>query len=359
MANLNDFRVVAGVTQVKAIQYNRTLDSTLRGDMANTETLAANKTLVDADFPLQVLNPTAARDVTLPAVAASNHPFNIVNANAIYALTVKNAGGTVIGIVAASSSGNFASNGATWYTLFSIGSWTAGTGVWSYSSADAPIFVISVNNDQTGIIGVGMKIKLTQGTDKYFIVHAVGAFSGGVTLLTVYGGTDFTLANSAIATPSWSSHEAPLGFNLNRDKWSVILFDTTNASIATPTHQVWLNPGSLSIVAPIGAWNVSYSVVHDLSITPSVAQVYALRFSLSLSNSSESTPALTASNGGTLPVMTGALARFMQIKSSIVLTVAAKTPLYLMSYWGSGTALSVSFRGDLAPTRVQLVDAYL
>jgi hypothetical protein len=135
--------------------------------------------------------------------------------------------------------------------------WTAGTGTWSYSSADAPTFVISVNNDQTGIIGVGQRIKLTQTTAKYFIVTAVGAYSGGATLITVYGGTDYTLANAAISTPFWSNVKAPFGFPMSPAKWTVTVTDTSDRTQASPTINVWYNLGSVSISAPIGIWKTT------------------------------------------------------------------------------------------------------
>jgi len=117
MADLTDYHVVDGVDDVLAVQYNRIIDSTVRGELSNIESLTANKTLTDADFALQIFTPTAARDVTLPAIVAANHPFYIVNASATYALTVKNADGTTIGTVAVSSSGSFASDGVTWHSF--------------------------------------------------------------------------------------------------------------------------------------------------------------------------------------------------------------------------------------------------
>ena len=91
--------------------------SVMRASGANIETLTANKTLVDANYALQIYTPTAARDVTLPAVASTNHPFYVINASATYALTVKNAGGATIGIVAISSSGSFASDAIAWHSF--------------------------------------------------------------------------------------------------------------------------------------------------------------------------------------------------------------------------------------------------
>lgn len=115
MTDLTNYRVTDGIDDVLAAQYNRVIDSIVRGELSNTETLAANKTLINADYALQVLSPTAARDVTLPAVGTTNHPYYIVNASASYALTVKNAGGTTIGIVPVSSAAMFVSNGTAWY----------------------------------------------------------------------------------------------------------------------------------------------------------------------------------------------------------------------------------------------------
>ncbi len=47
---------------------------------ANTETLTANKTLVDGDEPIQYLDPSAsAFTVELPAEGSANHIFYFVN----------------------------------------------------------------------------------------------------------------------------------------------------------------------------------------------------------------------------------------------------------------------------------------
>lgn len=115
MTDLTNYRVTDGIDDVLAAQYNRVIDSIVRGELSNTETLSANKTLTNADYPLQVLSPTAARNIILPAVGTTNHPYYIVNASASYALTVKNAGGTTIGIVPVSSAAMFVSNGTAWY----------------------------------------------------------------------------------------------------------------------------------------------------------------------------------------------------------------------------------------------------
>lgn len=119
-------------------------------------------------------------------------------------------------------------------TLVGAG-WIGDPNTWTYSSADAPTFVASVNADVTGILSEGMRIKLTQTTAKYFIVTAVAAFSGGATLITLYGGTDYVLANAAITAPAYSSAYAPLGFprSLEAIESAIVLIAETILSIDT------------------------------------------------------------------------------------------------------------------------------
>lgn len=136
MTNLNDFHVTDGVTDVLAAQYNRVIDSIVRGELSNTESLTGAKTLIDADYPLQVFTPTAARDVTLPAVGVANHPFWIVNASGTYALTVKNAGGSIITTITPSMACQVVSNGTTWSAMVQVpAAGTAGNALISDGSA--------------------------------------------------------------------------------------------------------------------------------------------------------------------------------------------------------------------------------
>lgn len=85
----------------------------------DTETLADDKVLVDADAAIQFLDPGgAAREVELPAEGNDNHPFLIVNtADAAEALTVKDDSGGTIGTVARDEAKLFVSNGSVWRQL--------------------------------------------------------------------------------------------------------------------------------------------------------------------------------------------------------------------------------------------------
>lgn len=82
--------------------------------------------------------------------------------------------------------------------------WSELSESWSYASATT----ITVPTDATTRFRVGDKIRLKQGGGyKYFYIYVVAA-----TLLTVTGGTDYTVANSAITDIAISRDSEPLGF---------------------------------------------------------------------------------------------------------------------------------------------------
>jgi hypothetical protein len=230
-----------------------------------------------------------------------------------------------------------------------VNGWVAASGTWSYSSADAPTFVISVNADMTATVSAGMRIKLTQTTAKYFIVTAVGAFSGGATLITVYGGTEYTLADAAITGPYYSPVKAPLGFPLDPAKWTVTTTDTTQRSQATPTANVWYNLGGVSISVPIGAWRVSYQVAVHAAKTNSCDGFCTL----STANNSQSSAEWTAFTANA----TNATYFFAYREG--FLTLAAKASYYLNTMTGTTVVANIYNRNELSTLVIRAVCAYL
>jgi len=90
--------------------------------------------------------------------------------------------------------------------------------------------------------------------DKIFLVHANPTSS----TLTLYGGTDFQLSNSAISNVYYSKVKNPQGYNGNIDKWSI--FNTTSGfatQVINPVQGTWYNVGG-SITIPIGDWELEY-----------------------------------------------------------------------------------------------------
>jgi hypothetical protein len=243
-------------------------------------------------------------------------------------------------------------------TLQSILDWIADENTWTYSSADDPTFVISVDADMTGLIGVGNRIELVQsGSTKYFIVTAVGTYSGGATLITVFGGTDFDLANETISSPKYSRVKAPFGFPMDKTKWRVTLTDETYAVQNSPTASVWYNLGSLSIDIPIGSWRVYWEAGLEIQDTLASAGGRGFRATMSTTSSTESDDDLTGTYTFSMPAITNGTSR-ATLHREKMLNLSSKTTYYLNANVGVAT-LNVSFRGDVLTTTVVAECAYL
>lgn len=234
-------------------------------------------------------------------------------------------------------------------TLYPDTSGWIALGACTYETADAPTFQFSIAADVTGFIGVGNRIKLTQTTVKYFIVTAVGAYSGGKTIITVYGGTDYTLANAVITSPFFSIAKAPFGFPLSEIKWRVRLTDTATRTQASPVVGTVYNLGSLSISAPIGVWK---PVISALIYTSKAVPPTNMYLALSTANNSISNTAMMGGAYGT------GITAFSSIhKTDDVITVSSKTTYYLVEK--TDGADSINIAGATIPTTVDLICGYL
>lgn len=213
----------------------------------------------------------------------------------------------------------------TWNTPASgsADGWTAAGETWTYASADDPTFTFTVAGvDLTTKYYPGMRIKLTQTTAKYFIITKV-AFSTDTTI-TVYGGTDYDLADATITNPYYSVAKAPAGFPLDPAKWTVEASSTTNATQATPTANTWYNLGG-SIAIPLGIWEVEYHAALYADIASgTTTDAYS---TLSTANNSESDVDFTNVN----LLISGSAANTTRTSTyrRKVLTLAAKATYYL------------------------------
>lgn len=226
---------------------------------------------------------------------------------------------------------------------------------WSYASADSPTFTFTISADVTGKYQPGMRIRLKQGgAYKYFIITAV-SYSAPNTTVTIYGGTDYTLANSAISDNYYSGQKAPFGFPLDPSKWTVTASDTTNRTQSSPSSGTWYNLGSLSIVIPIGIWRVYYEAAVDPVYTSStVANQYT---TLSNANNTESDTEFTSF--GQIQGASGTMASYFQQRRDKTLVLAAKTTYYLNHKQDAGSQTSLNMRGDVAPVKLRAICAYL
>lgn len=115
------------------------------------------------------------------------------------------------------------------------------------SSTDNNIFTLTTNTDLTNYLSAGMKIKLTQITDKFFIVVKEPT----ATTIVLYGGTDYTITNDTISNVYFSISETPYKFNKNVEcKYAIALKETAqtiNDATFTDIELTSVNDGIFEI----------------------------------------------------------------------------------------------------------------
>jgi len=238
--------------------------------------------------------------------------------------------------------------------------WIAGTGVWTNvtGSADDPTFVISVDNDQTDIINVGWRIKLTDTTVKYFIVTAVGAFSGGKTPITVYGGTDYNLVDVPLSSPYYSPVKAPFGFPLSVVKWTWKTIDVIDHAGSSPFSSTWTNFSTCSI--PIGDWVISYECNVEVVSEDSMDEISVL-VTFSDANNDELSSEYTCIGG--MRVLLGDADHTLSIMQTVHrefnLNIVTKTQYYLNWMTPLSGLAGINSFSSLSSTVIQAKLSYL
>lgn len=208
----------------------------------------------------------------------------------------------------------------------------------AFSSVDGHIFVVTTSADLRSFINPGDKIRLVQsGVPAYFFVHAIAAAT-----ITLYGGTDYAVAALPISLPYFSKSKSPVGFTLDPNKWSETLTDSSDRLQATPGAGTWYNPGSLTLVHPIGVWNTEWRGALYMDRTN--ANTGNVRASLSTSNAAESDPDLSA---GFTVGETGASTQAVMVTvgSRKDLVIAVKTSYFLVCT-SSGGGNNLGFMGS-------------
>ena len=249
-----------------------------------------------------------------------------------------------------------ATGAAVWRQIYPADSgWIEVFETWTYASADAPTFTFTVVGDKSTKYYPGMRIKLTQTTVKYFIITGV-VYSSPNTTITVYGGTDYTLANEAIIYPYYSSAKAPAGFPLDPTKWTVTVTDSTQRSKTTDiSDSTWYNiDAAAQISVPIGIWNVSYMVYGSSSVTATPAW-HAVRVCLSSSSNSCSDNLSLREH----LVLTDLDNNILSVATIKVVTTA-KTTYYVNIQCSASTAITLlRYYNDLYPMVIKAECAYL
>ncbi len=280
-------------------------------------------------------------------------PVTTINKTGSTALTgaVTLTGGTNVTLTQSGQDISIAASGGTVYTP--LDGWVdASADTWTYASADSPTFTFTITGDFTAILTPGTRLKLTQTTVKYFIVTKVSV-SSGTTTVTIYGGTDYTLANAAITANYYSHVKGPAGFPLDPAKWTVTVTNTSDAAQASPVNGTWYNLGTISIDVPIGAWRFMYALMLD--VQRSGAGVLSGTCSLSTANNSDSDTTMDQ-----ILFLDQNVTRFFIIGSKEKpLNLSSKTTHYLIAKVNATGHTSIDFRGDLSTTTIRAICTYL
>ena len=221
--------------------------------------------------------------------------------------------------------------------------WVPVSESWSYLSADSPSFEISITGDKTSKYSPGMKVRLTQTTVKYFIITKV-EYIGPNTVITIYGGTDYTLDNAVISYPYYSMVKSPQGFSLSPAKWSVVITDSTDRDKSSAVTGTWYytEMGSNNISVPIGCWILSYKANPYAGSNPAGANY--CQISLSTSSSAVSDIDLQgAIQGNSVYSFSSTITR------DKVIELANKTLYYLIlrgTSFGHPTANNLQLQND-------------
>jgi hypothetical protein len=243
------------------------------------------------------------------------------------------------------------SDGVTLSLSDASSGWTNASETWTYASADSPSFTFTISGDKTGKYSPGMRAKLTQTTDKYFIITKV-FYSSPDTTVTVYGGTDYTLANASITNPYFSTAKAPQGFPLDPAKWTVETIYSSNGNQGNPTQNTWYNIGSVSLDVPVGAWKLAYMT--NFGFDANVQGFYNAYVTLSNSNNSESDINFTSNlseDYSHIVFNTAYKERFVNLSSKTTYYLIVRTTTTGLGFLYNG--------GSNNPTIIQAVCSYL
>jgi hypothetical protein len=263
--------------------------------------------------------------------------------------------------LAANSDTKLASQKAvkTYADSLASGDWKSYTAVTpTTGTLDSPSFEITFAGvDLTSIFQLGMKFKITQGTDKFFFLTKK-SFSTNTTL-TLYGGTDYSLVASgttAITAVSYSSAKSPFGFPLDPTKWTVEVSDNTSRTQASPVGGTWYNLGSVTISIPIGIWDTHYQVTAGVYKTATTVWNRILT-TLSTANNSQSDSDMTA-HAALISGTSQDLGVINAMARRKVLVLTAKTSYYLNSSCETSSTTLYN-NNDQSKLFIRAVCAYL
>lgn len=189
------------------------------------------------------------------------------------------------------------------------------------------------------------------GAAKHFINTGVG-YSSPNTVLSLYGGMDYDLANSPIIEPYFSAAKAPYGFPLNEAKWRVESLGTADCFQASSVAGTWYNKAG-SLVIPAGQWKVEYAA--ELEVARGSAGALDAFATLSTAANSEANKEATTKIG---------ISPEVSIREAVglfgyVLDLANKRTCCLNCKMEQASISAIAFKRSEQKTRIMAVCVYL
>ena len=138
------------------------------------------------------------------------------------------------------------------------------TETWAYASSTSINVTASPAEDLRTKYWPGQWVKITQTTDKFFLITAT-SYASPVTTLTVYGGGTYTVANAAITAHSYSIDQAPkdIPYTFRRFPYKLDDLDApddnTDLDASTTAHGLMSKlPGTKQRLKGDGGWADPY-----------------------------------------------------------------------------------------------------
>ena len=230
----------------------------------------------------------------------------------------------------------------------------------TYSSVDDPTGVVTIAEDATSYLSLGMRLKMTNGGNTIYGIITKIAYSSPNTTITFLHEIDPTdslalhlLQNSAITNVYYSTVKAPFGFPMSADKWSVIKTYTSDTLKSSPGAGVWYNLGGVYLDIPIGYWGLEYKVTAQNGSSAATSQNRVISTTLSTTNNGTTNPEY---NMQTAVVGNYIRNTFEKMEKK---TFAAKTRVYLNTMSDTATGDNMYNLGAGKPTQIIAVCAYL
>ena len=327
--------------------FNINCDTFIKNNRINKEVLTA----IDVDTTTTELlgntsffcSPTADRTLDITAGASfEDTEVYVYNNSSTYKVTVTYFTATTFDILA-NEYVKFKWNGTHWIIIESNSQEFLGWEECFYSlsrtaeiDATNHIYELTVTGDKTAYFKAGQKIKFTQDASiKYAIITYVET-SGGNTILTVYGGTDYAISANAITNVRLAKVNRPYDFNCNEEKWTISV-DFSAYTKTSPVANTLYNTGN-TFYGEKGSWKYKGRLGGICSHSGGTGFV---SIKASESSSSSVNSILLFANKGY--ASWGNVSDYIDNK-----TLLTRTPHYfLISYDASG-ANSISFLGTSA-----------